>query len=406
MRMVELPIVRALVVARIREIAWSPVRQAGSVVGLTFCAVGGAVVTGLISSTITSFTDVVYRVISFQLGMVLAIAASPAGRDLLVFMPDISKQSSVGFGHLMAQLPASALERLAATSLLAAPMALPYVVGMLLTGLLPHNSATSVALHLLLCFIGFAVQRAWKQLPGDSSQGWMMRQRWSLPVYGSPRDGEVSALCWAFAGQLAFAALLAPAMALVLGCLVPRSMVIDLGADNVALSLAGLASYSALMAVALYAFVLLPALAVAPVSKRSLAAAVLLLVLLSTALAGVSVLVLFILYYRSTEGVAAAAQLLMILTGFGALASTAMARVATTRNVVPVGLLIALPLMPAMMATGFIAALIPFLMPAMGVLAAVAFALALLLVFTAPRAPLSREPAGLVGAALRLMGAA
>jgi len=62
--------------------------------------------------------------------------------------------------------------------------------------------------------------------------------------------------------------------------------------------------------------------------------------------------------------------------------------------------------MPAMMATGFIAALIPFLMPAMSVLAAVAFALALLLVFTAPRAPLSREPAGVVGAALRLMGAA
>jgi len=398
MRMVELPIVRALVVARIREIAWSPVRQLFFVVALQPIELGATIASGLEPSPIV--WKVVHWLIAFQLGTLVGTASSPMGRDAFDF---ITKRP--GFGrNVMAQLPASALERVAATSLLAVPMALPYVAGMLLSALLPYNSGLSAALHLALLVLGFGVQRAWTQLPSDRMPKWGIRQRSSLPIYGSPRGGEVSAVFWALAAQVAFVPFVLLAGLLFVGWFVPN-VVSDFGADRAVLLLAGSASLSGIFALVMSA-PFLPALAMSPLSRRSLAGAVLLLVVVLIAVAAVPLIAAAVFYYRTTEGVGAAARLMVTMAGFEALAAAGIARFATPKNLVAVGVLILAPLMMTLLTAASVAVFLPFLMPAVSALAAVAFALALLLVFTAPRAPLSREPAGVVGAALRLMGAA
>jgi len=381
------PIVRALVVARWREIAWSPARQLFFVAALAFTAQTGVVATGL-TPTSTIWFRVLFLALAFRFGTELYTAASPAGWD----------------GHTMAQLPAGALERLAATSLLALPLSIPYVVAVLLSGLLPGNNAKSTALHWAFVVAGFATRGASKQFARGSRQSWSMRLPLSLPVYGSLRGGEVGAAFWAVAAQsvygpvvlfgaMLFAVWITPGLASGLGVVHGSLAIVGVVAVGVAISVESLGS-------------LLGPLSRVAISRRAFALAALQVVLVLAVLSGVPAIGLAAAHYGSAAGARGGVQLFATLLGFESLAAVAIARFATAANQIATTLLVAAPLTAALIATSFIAVLFPFVMPALGAIAAVVFALALLLAFTAPRVPLSRAPIGVVGAALRLIGAA
>jgi len=401
MRMVELPIVRALVNARIREIEWSPVRQLFSIAAISIGGVVGAVASGVRSSTLTA-TNVLSCVIPLMLGTTLGIAASPIGRTLFDITFDPKESSG---GHVMTQLPASAFDRLVAASLLAVPLALPYVAGMLLTGLLPHKSATSVALHLSLMVLGFGAERAWRQVPRDRLRSLGMRQQWSLPVYSAPQGGEVRAAFWALAAQSVFAPVVVVVAALLLLAWMVPSLAADLGAMNGSLAAAGVAAGFVAMGLLSLSSLLQPLSAIA-LSRRSLALALLLFVFVGALLIGAPAIALATLYYGSAAGAPGAIQLLVAIIGFVALAAVAVARVAPAAHQIALSTIFGCVFATALTLTCMVSVRIPVVMHVFEGLSAVAFALALLLALTTPRVPLSREPIGVVGAALRLIGVA
>jgi len=391
------PIVRALVVARWREIAWSPARQLFMVAAAAFAALTGVLATGLTPSSSTWFR-ILFLALAFRFGTELYTAASPAGLDIF----DFNKR--LGPGHTMAQLPAGALERLAATSLLALPLSIPYVVAVLLSGLLLGNNAKSTALHWAFVVAGFATRGASKQFARGSLQKWSMRLPQSLPVYGSLRGGEVGAAFWAVAAQsvygpvvgfgaMLFAVWITPGLASGLGVVHGSLAIVGVVAVGVAISVVSLGS-------------LLGPLSRVAISRRAFALAALQVVLVLAVLSGVPAIGLAAAHYGSAAGARGGVHLFATLLGFESLAAVAIARFATAANQIATTLLVAAPLTAALIATSFIAVLFPFVMPALGAIAAVVFALALLLAFTAPRVPLSRAPIGVVGAALRLIGAA
>jgi hypothetical protein len=305
----------------------------------------------------------------------------------------------------MAHLPATAIEKLAASALLAISLALPYLVAMLLTAWLPRNGALLAALHLSLLVLGFGVERAWAHRAGDGMRTWSRRQWWLVPVYGSPGGGEMSAAFWALAAHSVYGpAIVAVATLSVVAATAP-GLAGDLGVVRGSLAIAGVAAACVGSGILSAGYLLQP-LSVVALSRRSLALAMLLVVVALTLFIGAPAIAFAAFRYGSAAGVRGALQLYVTLVGFEALAAVAIARVAPLSSPLHVRRILGLSFGMLLTLTCFVAALNPTAMHAISALSALAFASALVLAFSTSRDPLSRKPAGVVGAALRLIGAA
>ena len=393
------PIVRALVVARVGEIAWSPARELLMMLLLTVGASIGAIATGLAPSW-AAWVRVLFFVLTFQFGTELYTAASPAGMEMFDFNQRLRR------GHTMPHLPAGALERLAATTLLAAPLSVPLVAAVLLGGWLRHNDGRSTVLHLAFVLAGFATRGTSKHLSlfDPRLERWSTRLLSSLRLYGSPRGGEVAAAFWALAVQSVYGPAVVFGATVAVVCTTPALASI-LGVVHGSVAIVGMVTIGvAISALSLGDFI--GPLSRLAISRRAFALAALQVVLILSALSGAPAIALAAMEYGSAAGARGALELLVTLLAFEGLAVVAIARFTPAATPGATTLLVAAPLAAVQLTTPFIAALTPSLMPFVGAVAAVAFVLALLLAFTAPRDPLSREPTSIVGAARRLLGAA
>jgi hypothetical protein len=383
MARVRLRTITALAAARAREIA--SVR--GIEIIQPFLALGS--VLALLEPLSYWFTF-----LPAQFGHMLAWAAMPAGRGILGFESRVPIR-----GDIMPALPASTAERILAILLLAAPVASPYLAAALFAMSFPARTSWAAAGVTAFVF-GFCAQLTWTYVVRGRLYDAILRLASPLTRLRPARSSEVGAACWAIAPVALAMSLLLPALMTPLA-----HPMFSQGIDKriLALMFTGLGAVSLNIASVAQN---MSALARLPVSRRSLALAALRAIVLIAPISVSLVTAAVHAFARDAATSLQAAQILGTASGFSALTAVVAVRLSGATLPVPLGVIVLLfPMVLFGMAITFLVWLNPALLPAIDALGVFALLLALLLAFTTSRDALSREPRGLVGAALRLLGA-
>lgn len=402
--------VRALVVARLREIAQGSRFFSLLAVFISFAwPLGATFRFGLDEHHY--FT--MWTLIAAGYGWNAGAWAGAFGRVLMAAWEVAGTRAR---GDALRVLPTSPKERLVATTIIAALLASPTAVAVLLSGLVaalrPHSTRTSMAplaIGVAVYVAAFTVGVAWKHPSHGRVRAPFMRPLAWLAKRRPSRGSEVSSATWVLVPGLTMGPLFTFSLLLIVVLAAGGNSIAWLGAAPGAWVLPASVVCVGSLGSAGWLQALVAPLARLSVSRRSLAWAELRMVPMRLVVSGVSILAIVPGVVRDPSLARTVAQLLVLAACVDAAVSVMWARM-----VVPSFRLASMwqtsSTMTIFGATAFLAALVLDWAPApvapliLGAISACMATLAVALAYTTPNTPLSREPGGLTSAVLRKVG--
>lgn len=382
--------VKALVVARGRELAEEPVLTAVSLGGLGFFALLHVMLLAMgTSGTALSICNAAI------LGMAVGAAV---GTRVSSFETGVGGAAGVSVtGRALPALPVTALGRIAATTVLTLVFAGPFVALTLLATLSPRATAASVALTLGGFALGSLAFVVLDQVGRERIRHVLAFPNAWLAALRPARGSETSAVAWVLLPGFAMRLFMNAFLVLMLAWMMPMG-VFGLGAAPLACALAGMVVYFGLLASVAWLAKMTAPLAALAASRRAVAFAELRLTPVRLALSCAITLPVVHAMAHSSSLTLATAHLVVALGGCEAVACVGWARVTTPSfggiGVMLYGISIVGFFLTAPVLAGFVFVFAPSLVlaPVFDCIAVLAFVVAIGLAYRTPRSPLSRAP--------------